>query len=57
LFALVSDDEGFGMVLKEAQACGLKTMAFSVDGMIDTGIDYPLSRDASISVRIRQILG
>ena len=57
LFALVSDDEGFGMVLKEAQACGCKTMAFGIQGMVDTGIDYPLGRDDSISDRIQQILG
>jgi glycosyltransferase involved in cell wall biosynthesis len=55
LFALVSDDEGFGMVLKEAQACGCKTMAYSSDGMVDTGIDYPLKRSGSIAAKIKEI--
>ena len=56
LFVLLSVDEGFGMVLKEAQAAGCPTMAPASDGMIDTGLDYPLEPSADVAARIRQIL-
>jgi hypothetical protein len=31
-------------------------MAYSSDGMVDTGIDYPLERSGSIVAKIREIL-
>ncbi|MBU0983823.1 MAG: glycosyltransferase [candidate division Zixibacteria bacterium] len=56
LFVLLSYDEGFGLVLKEAQACGCKTMAYKGDGMEDTGLDYPISRDEPVAPRIKDVL-
>ncbi len=54
LFALLSVDEGFGLVLKEAQACGCKTMAFAGDGMVETGLDYVLKPGEPVSDRIKK---
>ncbi len=56
LFVLLSVDEGYGMVLKEAQAAGCPTMAYSWDGMADTDLDYPLHPDEPAAARIRQAL-
>jgi len=56
LFVLLSRDEGFGLVLKESQACGCKTMAYVGDGMADTGLDYPIQRDEPVAERIREVL-
>ena len=56
LFALLSYDEGFGLVLKEAQACGCKTLAFASDGMTDTGLDYGVRTDEPIHERIDQVM-
>ncbi len=53
LFALLSVDEGFGLVLKEAQACGCKTLAFVGDGMVDTGLDFPVGPDDNVVKRIQ----
>jgi glycosyltransferase involved in cell wall biosynthesis len=56
LFALLSYDEGFGLVLKEAQACGCPTLAFTGDGMIDTKIDFPVRRDEPVADRIGAVV-
>jgi glycosyltransferase involved in cell wall biosynthesis len=56
LFVLLSVDEGYGMVLKEAQAAGCPTMAYSWDGMVDTHLDYPLDPDEPIARRIDRAL-
>jgi glycosyltransferase involved in cell wall biosynthesis len=56
LFALLSYDEGFGLVLKEAQACGCKTLAFLGDGMVDTKIDFPVHRDEPVAERIAAVV-
>ena len=57
LFALLSYDEGFGLVLKEAQACGCPTLAFASDGMVDTGLDYAVQPDDVVHERIAQVVG
>jgi len=57
LFVLLADDEGFGLVLKESQACGCRTMAYVGDGMADTGLDFPLRRDESVAERIKAVVG
>jgi glycosyltransferase involved in cell wall biosynthesis len=56
LFVLLSVDEGFGMVLKEAQKAGCPTMALASDGMVDTGLDYPLGDDEDVAKRICEVL-
>jgi glycosyltransferase involved in cell wall biosynthesis len=56
LFVLVSDDEGYGMVLKEAQTAGCPTMAYATDGMIDTDLDFPIDKSDSITEKIREVL-
>lgn len=56
LFTLLSYDEGFGLVLKEAQACGCKTLAYTGDGMADTGLDFPVERTADVAGAIKAAL-
>ncbi len=56
LFVLLSYDEGFGLVLKEAQACGCPTMAYVGDGMVDTGLDFPLDRHENVAERLREVI-
>lgn len=56
LFALLSYDEGFGLVLKEAQACGCKTLAFASDGMVDTGLDFAVQPTDVVHERIREVI-
>ncbi|MFH1686027.1 MAG: glycosyltransferase [bacterium] len=56
LFVLLSVDEGYGMVLKEAQMAGCPTMAYASDGMVDTGLDYPIDPGADIPGAIRRVL-
>jgi len=54
LMVMLSYGEGYGLVLKEAQACGCKTLAFTGDGMEDTQPDFVLSRDENVAERINQ---
>lgn len=56
LFVLLSVDEGYGMVLKEAQAAGCPTMAYSWDGMVDTHLDYPIDSDQPVAPIIREVV-
>lgn len=56
LFVLLSVDEGYGMVLKEAQAAGCPTMAYSWDGMVDTHLDYPVDPDQPVAEGIREAI-
>lgn len=56
LLVMLSYGEGFGLVLKEAQACGCKTLAFVGDGMEDTQPDFPVGRDEDVAERIKQAL-
>ena len=56
LFVLLSVDEGFGMVLKEAQKAGCPTMACAWDGMVDTLLDFPVSEGDDIAGQIKQAL-
>lgn len=56
LFIMLSYDEGFGLVLKEAQACGCKTLAFVGDGMVDTRPDFPIDRSDSVAEKIKAAL-
>jgi len=54
LLIMLSYGEGFGLVLKEAQACGCKTLAFVGDGMEDTEPDFSIGRDEDVAGRIKQ---
>jgi glycosyltransferase involved in cell wall biosynthesis len=56
LLIMLSYGEGFGLVMKEAQACGCKTLVFKGDGMEDTGPDFALGRDENVSERIKQAM-
>ncbi len=54
LLIMLSYGEGFGLVMKEAQACGCKTLVFKGDGMEDTGPDFAVGRDENVAERIKQ---
>jgi glycosyltransferase involved in cell wall biosynthesis len=54
LLIMLSYGEGFGLVMKEAQACGCKTLVFKGDGMEDTGPDFAIGRDENVAERIKQ---
>ena len=54
LMIMLSHGEGFGLVLKEAQACGCKTLVLKGDGMEDTKPDFAIGRDEDVSERIKQ---
>jgi len=54
LLIMLSYGEGFGLVMKEAQACGCKTLVFKGDGMEDTAPDFAIGRDENVSERIKQ---
>jgi glycosyltransferase involved in cell wall biosynthesis len=56
LMIMLSHGEGFGLVLKEAQACGCKTLVFKGDGMEDTKPDFALGRDENVAQRIKQAI-
>lgn len=56
LFIMLSYDEGFGLVLKEAQACGCKTLAFVGDGMINTRPDFSVDRSDPVAEKIKAAL-
>lgn len=56
LFVLLSVDEGFGMVLKEAQMTGCPTMAYAWGGMTDTDLDYPIEPEADVAAAICGVL-
>ena len=53
---MLSYGEGFGLVMKEAQACGCKTLVFKGDGMEDTAPDFAIGRDEDVAVRIKQAI-
>jgi len=54
LLIMLSYGEGFGLVLKEAQASGCKTLIFKGDGMEDTLPDFAIGRDDDVAERIKQ---
>lgn len=54
LLIMLSYGEGFGLVMKEAQACGCKTLVFKGDGMEDTEPDFAIGRDENVAQRIKQ---
>jgi glycosyltransferase involved in cell wall biosynthesis len=54
LLIMLSYGEGFGLVMKEAQACGCKTLVFKGDGMEDTEPDFAIGRDENVAERIKQ---
>ena len=54
LLIMLSYGEGFGLVMKEAQACGCKTLVFKGDGMEDTAPDFAIARDENVAERIKQ---
>ena len=56
LCIMLSYNEGFGLALKEAQACGCKTLAFMGDGMVDTRPDFPIDRSDSVAEKIKAAL-
>ena len=62
VFALPSDEEGFGMVLLEAMSCGVpvvSTRSGGPDGIITDGADgylVPLDDAAMLSARLKQLL-
>ena len=62
MFALTSDEEGLGLVLLEAMACGIpvvSTRSGGPDDIITDGQDgylLPLDDALGISLRLRQLL-
>jgi len=45
LFTLLSEDEGYGMVLAEAKNCGCYTLGVNYGGSLDTHPTYTISRE------------
>jgi glycosyltransferase involved in cell wall biosynthesis len=56
LFVSLAEGQGYGLVLKEALACGCPTMAYPGDGQEDAGITYELNRSDDIAERINAAL-
>jgi glycosyltransferase involved in cell wall biosynthesis len=63
VFALASDEEGLGVVLLEAMACGVpvvSTRSGGPDGIIEDGVDgylIALNNEEALAARLSQLLG